>query len=64
MRIGRGVVGVLLVLIGAVWFLQGIGTLGGSSMSGARVWAVIGALAVVLGAGMLIGLFRQGRGRG
>lgn len=55
--------GALLVLAGAVWFLQGIGTLGGSFMTGARIWAVIGAAAAIVGVGMVVGLFRRPRGR-
>jgi hypothetical protein len=45
-RIGLGVV---LVLIGLVWFFQGIGVLGGSSMTGDSKWAVIGLVCVVGG---------------
>ena len=41
--------GVLLVLIGAVWTLQGTSVLGGSSMTGSQLWTVIGLIAVVLG---------------
>lgn len=46
----RLVVGVLLVLVGAVWFFQGIDVLGGSFMSGNILWAVIGAPMVFVGA--------------
>lgn len=46
----RMVVGVLLVLVGAVWFGQGIGVIGGSFMSGEVLWAVIGAPMVFVGA--------------
>ena len=46
----RMVVGVLLVLVGAVWVGQGIGVIGGSFMSGEIVWAVIGAPMVFVGA--------------
>jgi hypothetical protein len=49
----RLIIGVLLVLVGGVWFLQGINLLGGSFMSGAILWAVIGAPMVLVGA-MLI----------
>ena len=38
----RIVIGVLLVLVGAVWFLQGIDVLGGSFMTGDILWSVIG----------------------
>ena len=34
--------GVLLILIGGVWGLQGLGVFGGSAMSGKTLWAVVG----------------------
>jgi hypothetical protein len=53
-------IGALLVLVGAVWFLQGIDVLGGSGMSGKTLWAVIGPIVAVVGAGMVVtGLRRQ-----
>ena len=42
------VIGVLLVLVGGLWTLQGLDVLGGSAMSGVTLWAVIGPI-VVLG---------------
>lgn len=45
--------GGILVVIGLVWFLQGIGVLGGSVMSGVALWAVIGPI-VALGGVLLI----------
>ena len=45
----RLVVGMVLVLVGAVWFLQGIDVLGGSSMTGNAFWAFVGAPMVVIG---------------
>jgi len=53
MRIARGVLGGLLILIGAVWFLQGINVLPGSFMTGETQWAVYGGIAVVAGVGLL-----------
>jgi uncharacterized membrane protein len=53
MRSGRLVLGAMLILAGTVWFFQGIGVLPGSFMSGAREWAVYGALAVIAGAVLL-----------
>ena len=35
-------VGLVMVLLGGVWFAQGMDWLGGSSMSGETLWAVIG----------------------
>ena len=52
---GRAVIGILCVAVGIVWILQGIGVLGGSFMSGAPIWAVIGLLLTALGAGLLNG---------
>jgi hypothetical protein len=46
----RLVIGVLLVLVGAVWFFQGIDVLGGSFMSGNILWSVIGAPMAFVGA--------------
>ena len=45
--------GVLLILVGAVWFLQGIGKLPGSFMSGQTKWAVIGVIAAVAGVALV-----------
>ncbi|MFY1671818.1 hypothetical protein ACN27G_17875 [Plantactinospora sp. WMMB334] len=41
--------GLLAVVVGAVWTLQGLGRLGGSVMTGEPVWAVVGPLVVVAG---------------
>ena len=38
MRIGRGVLGGLLIMIGAVWFLQSMNVLPGSFMTGQTRW--------------------------
>jgi hypothetical protein len=48
------VIGVLLVLAGAVWALQGFGVLGGSAMSGKSMWAVIGPIVAVVGLVLLV----------
>ena len=49
MNIALYVGGVILVLMGAIWFLQGINILPGSFMTGQIQWAVYGAIAVVVG---------------
>jgi hypothetical protein len=54
MRIVANVLGVLLTLIGIGWFLQGIGVMPGSFMTGQTRWAVYGAIAVVVGLGLLV----------
>ena len=54
----RLVIGAILVLVGAVWFGQGIGAIGGSFMTGQAVWAVIGVVCVFFGAALLLGARR------
>ncbi|WP_422774392.1 hypothetical protein ACN28C_16910 [Plantactinospora sp. WMMC1484] len=41
--------GLLAVVVGAVWTLQGLGRLGGSVMTGEPLWAVVGPVVVVAG---------------
>jgi hypothetical protein len=48
-----GAAGLALGLAGTVFFFQGIGVIGGSFMSGSATWAVIGALLVAGGVGLL-----------
>ena len=43
------VIGLVAALAGLVWTLQGLGYVGGSFMSGATVWAVIGPIVALLG---------------
>jgi hypothetical protein len=42
-------VGVLIALVGVIWTLQGLGYIGGSAMSGATVWAVVGPVVALVG---------------
>ena len=55
----RLMVGGILCLVGAVWFGQGIGAIGGSFMSGEAIWAVIGAVAVLFGGALIMGELRD-----
>jgi len=48
------IVGVVLVLVGLVWLLQGTNVLAGSVMSGHRRWIVIGAGLDVIGAVIIV----------
>jgi hypothetical protein len=41
--------GVLLVVAGVIWALQGFSVIGGSFMSGDSVWAIIGPIVAVAG---------------
>ena len=54
MRIALNVLGVLCLLAGCVWILQGINVLPGSFMTGQTKWAIYGALLAVVGIALLI----------
>jgi hypothetical protein len=54
MRSTQNIVGSLLVLVGAIWFLQGINVLPGSFMTGQIRWAVFGGIAVAAGVALLL----------
>ncbi|MFG3554613.1 hypothetical protein ACGGAQ_09495 [Micromonospora sp. NPDC047557] len=41
--------GLLAVVIGAVWTVQGLGYVSGSAMTDERVWAVIGPIVTLAG---------------
>ncbi len=58
MRIALNVAGLVAVLMGTIWFLQGVNILPGSFMTGQTRWAVYGGVAVALG---LIVLIRANR---
>jgi hypothetical protein len=54
MKIIGTVVGILLILAGGVWFLQGINVIGGSMMTGQSQWAVYGSITFVIGVILLL----------
>ena len=54
MKIALWFAGVVLILAGGVWFLQGINVLPGSFMTGQIQWAIYGALAFIVGVGSLV----------
>ena len=59
MRIALNVSGVLCLLVGCVWILQGISILPGSFMTGQTKWAIYGGLLVLAGIGLLISANRR-----
>jgi hypothetical protein len=63
MKIVMLIVAGVLIVIGAVWTLQGLGVIGGSAMSGNSIWAIIGPLLVVVGLGLGLVAFRRGARR-
>jgi hypothetical protein len=58
-------VGLLAVVIGAVWTLQGLGYLEGSAMTDETVWAVVGPVVGVAGLVLIVfGLRARSKPRG
>ena len=49
MRRGQTILGVVLLLTGGVWFLQGVRILPGSFMTGSRFWMVVGIILAIAG---------------
>ena len=47
------VFGVLVLLMGTIWFLQGINILPGSFMTGQIKWAINGGIAILVGAALI-----------
>jgi hypothetical protein len=52
-KFGLNILGVLGLLIGGVWMLQGLNILGGSFMSGQSRWVEIGAVCAVASLALL-----------
>jgi hypothetical protein len=46
LRIGLGV---LMVLVGLIWTLQGLGVISHSAMTGVTLWAIIGPVLALAG---------------
>lgn len=58
-RIAMNILGVLCLLVGCVWILQGVNILPGSFMTGQTKWAIYGALLAVAGIGLLMSANRR-----
>jgi hypothetical protein len=52
-KVGGGVFGMLLLLLGLVWVGQGLGYIKGSFMTGELLWFWIGLACGVAGVGLL-----------
>lgn len=57
------VLGVILIAAGTLFFLQGIGLIPGSSMTGTTTWTVLGPLIALAGAVVLLVTLRRTRRR-
>jgi hypothetical protein len=62
MTASLNIAGTALVLIGAIWFLQGINVLPGSFMTGQIRWAAYVGIAVAAGIGLLLTGNRRRKG--
>ena len=51
----------LMVLVGAVWTGQGLGWIGGSSMTGESTWAIVGPVVAGLGVALAISIIGNAR---
>lgn len=54
MKLVLTVVGVIAILMGGIWILQGLNVLPGSFMTGHIQWAVYGAILAVLGVLLIV----------
>jgi hypothetical protein len=54
MKYALNILGLIFVLMGGVWFLQGINILPGSFMTGQIRWAIYGGMAVAAGLVLLV----------
>jgi len=55
------VLGVVLLVIGAVFTFQGLGYLGGSAMTGVTLWAIVGPVIAVIGLVLIVRAARSRR---
>ncbi len=53
------ITGILLILSGGIFFLQGINVLPGSYMTGDPQWAINGGVMIVVGIGFLVWAWRK-----
>ena len=55
MRIALTIIGVLFIIAGCVWFLQGINIIPGSFMTGQTKWAIYGIVCFLIGVLLIFG---------
>ena len=61
MKIVLNIIGILCILPGIIFFLQGINILPGSFMTGQIQWAINGGILIIVGAGLLWFANRRGK---
>ena len=62
MKTTARILGIILMIIGTIWILQGVNILPGSFMTGQTKWAINGAIAVVIGVVLFAWSRRMGTG--
>jgi hypothetical protein len=60
-KTGLIVLGGALALMGSVFTLQGLGYVGGSSMTGETLWAIVGPIVAVVGIVLIVLGVRRGK---
>jgi MYXO-CTERM domain-containing protein len=58
-RVTARIVGIVAIVLGALWVGQGLGYLPGSVMSGVRFWFWVGAALVLVGLALLFASRRR-----
>ena len=58
------VLGIVLILLGLVWTLQGFNVIGGSAMSGSSLWATVGPIVLLIGVLLIIVVLVRSRRSG
>jgi hypothetical protein len=53
MRIALNILGFIFLIVGGVWFLQGVNILPDSFMTGQTKWAVYGGILAIVGIALL-----------
>lgn len=49
----RAIIGIIAILVGALWIVQGLGSKTGGGMSGHKQYSVLGAVVAIIGIGLL-----------
>lgn len=62
-RVTARVIGIVAIVVGAVWVGQGLGYLPGSFMTGNRFWFWVGAACVLVGLAVLVASRRRSNPR-
>lgn len=59
MRMTGRILGVIFIVVGLVWVLQGSNVIGGSVMSGQSLWLYVGIFLAIVGAIVSVASWRR-----